>query len=196
MKAVKPYKQYWFLDETFNISGLNNQTVQLFEVKQNEAKDVYLQGQIDGLIVREPQKQQLLALGAVELLNSSVLSQRITHLVVARSDVHIKQEDQIVNLLKHFYKAHRYYQNNTKEAITTMAVRLQIFPHLLKDAFIGTQFIPEREALMRLSGAPSNVELQANQLSKVMIKKGMLGKIPEDFASKISTRILERVIYE
>jgi len=184
------------LDETFTLSGLNNQTIQLFEVKQSEAKDIYMQGNIDGLIVREPEKQQLLQLGARELINSNLLQQRITHLVVVREEIIATKKLQITNLLKRFYEAHDYYQSHPKDALTTMSVRLQIYPYLLEDAFKGSTFIAPKDALMRLSGKPSNIELQANQLSKFMTQKNMLGKIPNNFDSIISTHILERVIYE
>ncbi|PKF61052.1 hypothetical protein CW745_12120 [Psychromonas sp. psych-6C06] len=184
------------LDEVFTLSGLNNQTVQLFEVKQSEAKDAYMQGNIDALIVREPEKQQLIQLGAREILNSRLLQQRITHLVVVRKDILVSKEAQVTDLLKRFYKAHEYYLDNEKDALTTIAVRLQIYPYLLEESFKGTRFIEPKDALMRLSGSPSNVELQAAQLSKFMTQKNMLGKIPSDFKSIISTRILERVIYE
>ena len=184
------------LDETFTLSGLNNQTIQLFEVKQSEAIDVYMQGNIDGLIVREPQKQKLLQLGARELLNSKLLQQRITHLVVVRKEIIEKKSDQLTYLLKRFYDAYDYYQGDPENAITTMSVRLQIYPYLLEESFKGSSFIEPKDALMRLSGSPSNVELQAQQLSQFMTEKNMLGKIPNNFKSIISTKILERVIYE
>jgi len=184
------------LDEAFTFSGLNNQTVQLVEVKQSEAKDVYMQGNIDGIIVREPEKQQLLQLGAKELFNSNRLQQRITHLMVVRSDILLPKEAQISYLLKSFYNARDYYLENEKDALTTIAVRLQIYPEWLETAFKGTRFIEPKDALMRLSGSPSNVELQAQQLSQFMTEKNMLGKIPNNFNTIMSTRILERVIYE
>lgn len=184
------------LDEVFTLSGLNNQTIQLYEVKQSEVKDAYMQGNIDGLIVREPQKQQLLELGARELLNSALLQQRITHLVVVRKEIISSKDEQIAYLLKRFYDAYNYYKTDSKNAITTMSVRLQMYPYLLEKSFNGTRFIEPKDALMRLSGSPSNVELQALQLSKFMTEKNMLGKIPDNFKSIISTQILERVIYE
>jgi len=49
---------------------------------------------------------------------------------------------------------------------------------------------------MRLSGSPSNIELQAEQLSILMSEKRMLGQIQTDLSTLISTRILERAIYE
>lgn len=184
------------LDATFGHPELNNQTIELFEVKQSEAKDIYMQGNIDALIVREPEKQQLLQLGARELLNSNLLHQRITHLMVVRADIMLTKEAQITHLLKSFYKAHQYYDVNPKDALTTMSVRLQIYPFLLAEAFKGTHFVEPRDALMSLSGSPSNLELQAQQLSEFMTEKSMLGTIPNDFKSIMSTRILERVIYE
>ncbi|GLS91275.1 hypothetical protein GCM10007916_23440 [Psychromonas marina] len=184
------------LNEAFVISGLNNQTIQLLEVKQSEVKDVYMQEHIDGLIVREPQKQQLLALGARELLNSSQLKQRITHLMIVRSDVAKHEAIKVTQLLTQFYNARDYYLQNEKQALTTMAVRLQVFPSLLAESFKGTRFIEPKDALMHLSGTPSNIEIQANELSLFMTQKKMLGKMPNDFTSNISTRILERVIYE
>ncbi len=184
------------LDEVFTLSGINNQTIQLFEVKQSEAKDVYMQGNIDGLIVREPEKQQLLQLGARELLNSNILQQRITHLIVVREEILRSKEPQITYLLKRFYEAYDYYQLHPRDALTTIAVRLQMYPYLLEESFKGTQFIQPEDALLRLSGSPSNIELQANQLSNFMTQKNMLGKIPDNFNSMISTRILESVIYE
>lgn len=184
------------LDEIFRLSNLNNQTVQLFEVKQNELKESYLKGNIDALIVREPQKQQLLALGARELLNSKQLEHPITHLMVARKEIFNSKEEQITHLLKRFYQAHHYYLENKSDALTSMSVRLQLYPYLLEQSFSGCRFLPAKEALMTLSGAPSNIELQANQLAIFMKKKNMLGKMPDDFNALLSTRILERVIYE
>lgn len=184
------------LDEVFNLSGLNNQTIQLFEVKQSEAKDVYMQGNIDALIVREPEKQQLLQLGARELVNSNILQQRITHLVVVHKAVLANKASQVTTLLKRFYDARDYYQQFPKDALTTIAVRLQMYPFLLEESFRGADFIEPKEALMRLSGSPSNIEIQASQLSDFMTQKNMLGKIPNNFDSIISTRILEGVIYE
>ncbi|WP_413698857.1 ABC transporter substrate-binding protein [Psychromonas sp. KJ10-10] len=183
------------LNELFSLSNLNNQTLQLFEVKQSEAKDVYMQGNIEGLIVREPEKQQLLQLGAREILNSNVLQHRITHLMVARKEILQSKESQLVYLLKRFYDAYDYYLQKPEDALTTIAVRLQIYPYLLEESFKGASFIEPKDALMRLSGSPSNVELKANQLSKFMTEKNMLGKIPNDFHSIISTRILESVVY-
>lgn len=184
------------LDETFTLSGLNNQTIQLVEVKQSEAKDVYMQGNIDALIVREPEKQMLLELGARELLNSRLLQQRITHLIVVREDIFINKKPQITLLLKQYYQAYQYYLSNKKDALTTMAVRLQVYPYLLELSFKGALFVKPKDALMRLSGAPSNIEQQADQLSKFMTEKNMLGKIPNNFQSIITTKILESIIYE
>jgi NitT/TauT family transport system substrate-binding protein len=184
------------LDEVFMLSGLNNQTIQLFEVKQSEAKDIYLQGNIDGLIVREPEKQKILQLGARELLNSSSLTQRITHLVVVRNEILETKEKQITYLLKRFYDAYNYYIQHPHNALTTIAVRLQIYPYLLEESFKGTTFIKPKDALVRLSGSPSNIELQADELSKFMTQKNMLGKIPNNFSRIITTDILESVIYD
>lgn len=184
------------LDEVFNLTGLNNQTVQLYEVKQNEVKDAYLKGTIDALIVREPVKQQLIALGAVELLNSSALALPITHVVVARGDIYLEKELQIANFLRQYYRAYQFYQDNPSDALATMSVRLQLYPYFLKAAFLNTRFMAPKQALMRLSGSPSNIELQAKQLSKLMSEKHMLGQIQTEISSLISTRTLERAIYE
>ncbi|WP_166738811.1 ABC transporter substrate-binding protein [Psychromonas algarum] len=184
------------LDEVFNLTGLNNQTVQLHEVKQNEIKGAYLQNNIDALIVREPVKQQLLALGARELINSKSLSLPITNVMVARGDIYQEKEGQIANFVRQFYRAHMFYKKNTEDALTAMSVRLQLYPYFLKQAFLNTRFIDSKQSLMRLSGSPSNIQLQAERLSKLMSEKHMLGQIHTDLSSLITTRILERAIYE
>lgn len=184
------------LNEVFLRSGLNNQSIHLVEVKQSEVKDEYMLEHVDALIVREPQKQQLLQLGARELLNSNQLKQRITHLMVVRADIIEDKELQITNLLKQFYNAHNYHLAHPSAALTTMAVRLQMFPKQLQEAFKGARFIEPKEALMSLSGSPSNTQIEAIQLSQFMTQKMMLGEVPNDFKSLISTRILERVVYE
>jgi len=184
------------LDEVFSLTELNNQTVQLYEIKQNEVKDAYLKGHIDALIAREPVKQQLLALGAKELINSSELTIPNTNVIVARGDIYQEKELQIVRFLKQYYRAYQFYEKHTAEALTTMSVRLQLYPGLLEKAFTSTQFVPSKQSLLRLSGSPSNIQLQAEQLSKLMSEKRMLGQIQTDISSLISTRILERAIYE
>lgn len=184
------------LDEVFSLTNLNNQTTQLYEVKQNELKDAYLKGNIDALIVREPFKQQLLSLGAVELINSTTLEQPITHVIVAHSDIVHSKEEQIANFVKQYYRAYEFYLHNKSDALAAMAVRLQIYPYFLENAFRNTRFINAKQSLMRLSGSPSNIELQAKQLSQLMSEKHMLGQIQVDLSSLASTRILERAIYE
>ena len=184
------------LDEVFTLTGFNNQTVELYEIKQNEVKDAYLKGHIDALIAREPVKQELLALGAKELINSSQLTLPNTNVIVARGDIYQEKELQIAYFLKQFFRAHAFYEQNTAEALTTMSVRLQLYPYLLEKAFLNTRFVPSKQALLRLSGSPSNIQLQAEQLSKLMSEKRMLGQIQTDLSSLISTRILERAIYE
>ncbi|MEG3753472.1 ABC transporter substrate-binding protein [Psychromonas arctica] len=184
------------LDEIFTLTDLNNQTVQLFEVKQNEAKDAYLRSNIDALIVREPVKQQLINLGAHELINSNQLSLPIINVLVARGELFQDKELQIADFLRQFYRAHLFYQKRTAEALTSMSVRLQLYPYILENALSNTQFIDAKQALFRLSGSPSSIELQAQQLSGLMIEKRMLGSFKTDISSLISTRILERAIYE
>jgi len=184
------------LSEVFSLTELNNQTVQLFEVKQNEAKDAYLKGALDALVVREPVKQQLLALGAKELINSKQLNLQNTHLIVARGDTYLTKQDEIVKFLTQYYRAHEFYEQHTGEALAIMSVRLQIYPSLLRKAFLNTKFIMPKEALLRLSGSPSNIELQAKELSKLMNTQHMLGQTQTDISSLISTQSLERAIYE
>ena len=184
------------LDEVFSLTGLNNQTVQLHEIKQNEVKDAYIKGNIEALVTREPVKQELLALGARELINSNYLPLPITHVIIARTDIVEKKELQIVLFLKEYYRAHEFYKKNPDDALTAMSVRLQLYPYLLEKAFLNTNFIDAKQALVRLSGSPSNMELQAKQLNHLMSDKLMLGQIHSNLSSLISTRILERTIYE
>ena len=184
------------LDEVFTLTDLNIQTVQLHEVKQNEVKDAYLKGNIDALIVREPVKQQLIALGARELINSTVLGLPIINVLVVRGDLYQEKEQQIAHFLKEYYRAHLFYEKNKAEALASMSVRLQLYPYFLEKALLNSQFINPKQALMRLSGSPSNIELQAEQLSLLMSEKRMLGQIQTDLSTLISTRILERAIYE
>jgi NitT/TauT family transport system substrate-binding protein len=184
------------LDEVFTLTELNNQTVQLYEVKQNEVKDAYLKGDIDALIVREPVKQELLSLGAHELINSSQLALPNTNVLVARGDIFQEKEAQIAEFIKQYYRAYQFYETNTEEALATISVRLQLYPYLLEQAFLNTRFIPSKQALMSLSGSPSTIELQMRQLNQLMSEKHMLGQIQIDLSQLISTRILERAIYE
>ena len=184
------------LDKIFDRTELNNQTVSLFEVKQNEAKGAYLRGLVDALIVREPEKQQLLALGAKELINSKSLNLPIINVLVARAQVLNEKDKAITHFLKQFYKAHQFYVKHMTEALTIMSVRLQLHPNVLFKAFENTMYIDARQALIRLSGNPSNIELQAQQLSQLMSDKRMLGQLQTDISTLISLKNLEQALYE
>ena len=184
------------LDRVFTLTEIDNQKVQLFEVKLHEARDTYLKGGIDALIVKEPVKQQLLALGARELINSKSLSLPLINVLVVRGNLYEKKELQISHFLRQYYRAYLFYEKHTAAALATMSVRLQLYPHTLENALLNTHFIGPKEALMSLSGSPSNIELQARKLSQLMNEKRMLGQIRTDLSTLISTRILERAIYE
>lgn len=184
------------LNDIFTLTNLNMQTRQLHEVAQNEAKDAYLKDRVDALIVREPVKQELLALGAIELFNSTALSTPITHVMIARSDILEQKEKQISYFIKQYYRAQQFFIENNEQALTLMAARLQLHPQLLQQSFIGANFINAKQALMSLSGSPSNVELQAQHLNTLMSEKQMFPAIKMDLSSIISTQTLEHAIYE
>lgn len=184
------------LNEIFSLTELNNSSVQLQEVKQNEAKSVYLKDDIDALIVREPVKQELLALGARELISSKKLSFPSTNVMIARTKIAKEKELEIAYFLKQFYRSNKFYNENPSKSLSLISERLQLYPHFIEQAFTNTQFIPSKQALMRLSGSPSNIELQMNQLNSLMSEKNMFNPIKIDLSSLISTQILELAIYE
>lgn len=184
------------LDNLFTLANFNKQTLQLHEVAQNEAKEAYLKGDVDALIVREPVKQELLALGAIELANSMALVTPITHVMIAQSKILAQKENQITYFIKQYYRAHQFFIDENEQALSLMAERLQLSPDLLKQAFTGARFINAKQALMSLSGSPSNIKLQAQDLNTLMSQKQIFSPIQIDLSSVISTQSLERAIYE
>ena len=184
------------LDEFFNLTNMSHKTTQLYEIKQNEVVETYLNGTVDALIVKEPIKQKLLAAGAQELMNSNQLNMPIPNVIIARGDVSQEKELEIAYFLKQYYRAYKFYERNTNEALKMISVRLQLYPDELKDALSNIKLVLPKQALLRLSGSPSNMELQIKQLSELMSKKRMFDPINIDISTLISTRILERTIYE
>ncbi len=183
------------LAEALSRVEVSAKDIELVEVKLDEHKQAFTQEQVDALISSEPIKQTLLSLGGNNLFDSAQFPGRIVNLMVVSTQAERAHSDALVGLLKGYYKARKFQKGRPQKAIQLMAMRLQLYTRDLAQSFEGVNFIEPVESLLRLSGAPSALNIQAEELGALMVRRGMLKQAPE-LDKLVSSRILERVIYE
>ena len=170
-------------------------SVKTVEIRQNTALEILKGKDIDAIIVNAPIKQQLITSGAHELYNSAKMKQPILHFIVVRTEIVERNHEGLSNLLRGFYKAKQFFNLNKKSTYTAVRKQLDVTRQELENSLNEFEFMTQQEALVRMSGAPANIELQLIDLSEYMFKQKMLTESHlVDFSKLIDISFLRGIV--
>ncbi len=155
---------------------LSAQDVTIVSVEADEHELAFLSQKIDAVVTFDPVRNRLLAAGAIQLFDSTEMPNEIFDVLVVRADAWEQHQTHLVTVLRGWFKALQYLEQNPDEALRSMSARIKLTSEQIKQGQQGFRAPSLQENLSLLGGQPSLLEENARRLSTVMVDNRLLGK--------------------
>lgn len=166
------------LNEAFEHSNMTSSDFIVVPVSEKKQISAFLNHEIEALVTAEPIKSQLIAQGANPLFDSSQIPGRIVDVLVVRSDIMKTRLYDVCQFVKKQFKASDFFNQHAKKAVQLMAPRLQTDPEQLLITYQNIRLPSLQDNWSLMNGETYNLKTSALQLSKVMLRQGLLNSIP------------------
>lgn len=158
-------------------AGLAETEVQLVDITPDRQVEGWQRDQFDAVISYEPFAGKLEALGAHRLYDSRELAGLIIDVLAVRSDLAPRYRDELHQLTAAHFRALRQLTRSPRDTAYRMAARLNLSGEEVLAVFRGME-LPDRDANRHYLANGGKVELAAQELSRFMVKHGMLSAPP------------------
>ena len=169
---------------------LTKQDVVLVPLSVDKHGDAWRNKQVDAVISYEPVASQLLAQGAVKLLDSRQIPNKIIDVLAIRNDMLDQSHASAIrNLIAAHLRALEYLNHNPQDASYRTASHLRFPAEGVMIAFKGLLLLDTASNYQWLAGSSSRLLDTAYKLSAIMVKSGLL-KQKDTMSSLISADFL------
>jgi NitT/TauT family transport system substrate-binding protein len=172
--------------------GLSTDDVQIVLVSLSEQEAAFKQGKIDALVTYDPIRSHLLEYGAKQLFDSSQIPDEIVDVIIVHGDVLSHQPALIQTLVKSWFQAQHYFQQQPEEAANRMAPLQDLSPEQYLKSLEGIEFPSLEENQQLLSGDNSALVKGAKRLSEMMQRQNLL-KVPVDPTNLINDQFVKNL---
>ena len=166
--------------------------VNVVPLELNEQEQAFTVGKVDAVVTFEPVCSRLIAKGAVQLFDSKQIPGEIVDVLAVRSSTIDDKSEQLKILLKAWFSALRYIQEQPTEASKHMAERLRLEPADVLAAFEGLKFPDLDENITLLSGTRPKLGETAERLANLMLEQKLLSQ-EIDVSQLFSAEPLNRI---
>ncbi len=133
-------------------------------------------GSVDAVVTFEPMRSRLLAIGAVELFNSSQIPGEIVDVLVVRRDYLEAHPERVRELRRAWFAGLGDMLRDPARASKVLAPREQVSAAEFEASLRGLLFPDEAENRVLLEGNPPKLLAVAERLKGVMLAAGLLHK--------------------
>ncbi len=172
VSAVETYT----LTRALQHAGLTLSDVTPVYLPSEQHLPAFKAGRVDAVVTYEPVKTKILALGAVELFNSSRIPGEIVDVLVVRRDYLEKHPKRAAALRHAWFAALERMRQSRAESIAFMAAREHVTPAEFETLLGGLRFPDKKETRVLLHGDPPGLLKSAERLKKIMLDAGLLKK--------------------
>jgi NitT/TauT family transport system substrate-binding protein len=130
--------------------------------------EAFQSGAVDAMVTYEPVRTKLLALGAVDLFNSSMIPGEIVDVLVVRRDYLEKHPERGVALRQAWFAALEQMRRSPHEAAKFMAIREQVTAEEFEVSLQGIHLPDKAESYVLLGGNAPKLLASAERLKAVM----------------------------
>ncbi|MFA6401209.1 MAG: ABC transporter substrate-binding protein [Salinivirgaceae bacterium] len=134
----------------------------------------YKDGLVDAVVTYEPVRTKLLAMGAVEVFNSSMIPGEIVDVLVVHRDYLEGHPERGISLKKAWFAALEQMHRSPRESAKFMAIREQITTEEFEKVLQKLHFPNEQENQDLIEGAVPKLMVVAENLKTVMLESGLL----------------------
>ncbi len=168
-------------------AGLRAADVEQVRVALPDTAEAYRQGRADAVVTAEPWASQLEAEGARRIFDSRAIPGRIVDVLVVRSDVLVTQSAQVRAAVDGHFQALARYQADPAAHAVQLALRLQLPPEQIAQAFSGLD-LPDRDANQALLAPDGAVSAALPALAALLQAQGLIDGGDLDTSSLIDPR--------
>lgn len=156
--------------------GMTAKDVKVVPLGLSEQEQAYKQGVVEAVVTYEPVRSKLLALGANLLFDSRQIPGEIVDVLVTSETLLTSQSQSLEVLLKGWFKALDYSEQNPLEAARQLAAREGLTPEQFLEALKGIK-IPDLQENQKLLSKTDITLLNASKrLSVAMLEKQLLSR--------------------
>jgi NitT/TauT family transport system substrate-binding protein len=170
VSAVETYT----LTRALQHAGLTVKDVTPVYLPMEKHLEAFQSGTVDAVVTYEPNRTKLLALGAVDLFNSSMIPGEIVDVLVARRDYLEKHPQRGVALRQAWFAALEQMRRSPHDSAKLMAVREQVTAEEFEASLRGIHLPDEAESRALLGGNEPKLLASAERLKTVMRDAGLL----------------------
>ena len=164
----------YMLTRSLQQAGLTTKDVTPVYLPIDKHLSAYQDGQVDAVVTFDPVRTKLLALGAVDLFNSSMIPGEVVDVLVVRRDYLEKHPDRGVALRQAWFAALEEIRRSPHDAAKFMAVREQLTGEEFEASLHGLHLPDQAESRVLLGGNEPKLLASAERLKTVMREASLL----------------------
>ncbi|MDH5510450.1 MAG: ABC transporter substrate-binding protein [Nitrospinota bacterium] len=164
----------YMLTRALEESGMSLDRITIVPLKLNQHEKAYTEKTVDAVVTFEPVRSRLLEAGGRILFHSGQIPGEIIDVLAVREDVATKRPTLVRRMVRAYFQAFDYMENNRRESIGYMA-RMENIP---KDAYTksleGIRLIGKDENSRLLDPANEELVSRLKVLERIMREKQLL----------------------
>jgi NitT/TauT family transport system substrate-binding protein len=164
VSAVETYT----LTRALQHAGLTVKDVTPVSLPMEKHLEAFQSGEVDAVVTYEPMRTKLLALGAVDVFNSSQMPGEIVDVLVVHRDYLEKHPERRGALRQAWFAALAQVRRSPHESAKFMAIREQVTTEEFEASLRGLHFPDEQESRVLLEGDAPKLLESAARLKTVM----------------------------
>lgn len=170
VSAVETYT----LTRALQHAGLTVKDVTPVYLPMQKHLNAFQSGSVDAVVTYEPARTRLLALGAVDLFNSSMIPGEIVDVLVVHRDYLEKHPERSIALRRAWFGALEQMRRLPHESARFMAIREQVTAEEFEASLLGLRFPDEPKNRILLEGAAPKLLESAERLKTIMRDSDLL----------------------
>ena len=140
----------------------------------NNHNEAYRSGKVDALVTFEPERTKLVAAGAKQLFDSSMIEGRIIDVLAVLPETIEKSPKILKKLVDAHFKALRFKLQYPDEAGKIIGRRMKLTVPETLASFSGLNLPDKKENLSLFEGSPSKLDRSAKTLIEIMQRSNLL----------------------
>jgi NitT/TauT family transport system substrate-binding protein len=166
----------YMLTRSLQQAGLTTKDVKPIYLPIEEHLSAYKEGVADAVVTFEPVRTRVLALGAIDLFNSSKIPGEVVDVLVVRRDYLERLPERGAALRRAWFAALQEIRRAPRECAQFMAVREQTTAAEFESSLHGLHFPDEPEDYVLLGCPSPKLVESAEKLKTVMHESGLLAR--------------------
>lgn len=166
----------YMLSRLLDTAGLQREDVSVYPMPETRQELFYSQGKADVVITFDPIKTKLIEAGAHVIFDSSNIPNEIFDILVIHEDVYQQRRDEVCEVVKSWFKALDYLEQQPDDAALRMSKRLGVAPEDIPAMMEGIIIPTTAENKRILGGDKPTLIDPANRLANILLKEKLISQ--------------------